>query len=80
MLVASDGVSDDSLDEETARIHERMLVKVAAIATRALHRERLRPLTRFDGAIFTVGQHEALSIWLWNQQVRSHTRPKNGFC
>ncbi|KAI6230205.1 hypothetical protein M3Y99_01087500 [Aphelenchoides fujianensis] len=68
MLVVSDGISDDNFDRQATHLHERMLVRVAALVTKSFNKERLVPITRFDGAIFTLNQREALSIWLWRTQ------------
>jgi hypothetical protein len=69
MLVVSDGISDDSYDREATHLHERMLVKIAALVTKSFNKERMVPITRFDGSVFTLDQREALSIWLWRTQV-----------
>lgn len=69
MIVLSDGVSDDNFDRQATHLHERLLIKIAAVVTKSYYKERLRPITRFDGAIFLLGQFESLSIWLWNSQV-----------
>lgn len=68
MVVVSDGISDDDFTSQAAHLHERMLVKIAAVTTRQLNKAKLRPLARHDGAIFTMNEREALSIWLWNAQ------------
>lgn len=70
MIVVSDGVSDDNFDRQATHLHERMLVKIAAVVTKVTSKERMVPITRYDGAIFHLDQREALSNWLWRAQVR----------
>ncbi|KAI6213522.1 hypothetical protein M3Y94_00160200 [Aphelenchoides besseyi] len=55
MIVVSDGISDDNFDRQATQLHERI-------------KERLIPVTRFDGAVFTLDQREAMSLWLWRTQ------------
>lgn len=69
MIVVSDGYSEDNYDNATTILHEKLYIKIAAIVGRSYNKERLLPITRFDGAIFLKEQTEALSIWLWKQQV-----------
>lgn len=71
MILVSDGASDDNFDKQATHLHEKMLVKIAAVVTKSFNKERLLPITRFDGSIFTMDQQQALSIWLWRQQVRN---------
>uniref|UniRef100_A0A7E4UQA5 VWFA domain-containing protein n=1 Tax=Panagrellus redivivus TaxID=6233 RepID=A0A7E4UQA5_PANRE len=68
MIVVSDGASDDNFDKQATHLHEKMLVKIGAVVTRSFNKERLLPITRFDGSVFTLDQQQALSIWLWRQQ------------
>ncbi|KAI1698497.1 von willebrand factor type A domain-containing protein [Ditylenchus destructor] len=68
MVVISDGISDDNFDQQATHLHERMLVKISAVVTKSYNRERMRPITRYDGAIFLLTDKEALSIWLWHAQ------------
>ncbi|CAJ0582701.1 unnamed protein product, partial [Mesorhabditis spiculigera] len=68
LCVASDGSSEDNVAKSTSMLHERLQIKVCALVTRAFHRQKLEEITRFDGAIFVVGQKEAVNIWLWRQQ------------
>lgn len=69
MIIISDGISDDNFDQQAIHLHERLLIKIAAVVTKKYYKERMRPITRYDGAIFLLGQEESLSIWLWNSQV-----------
>uniref|UniRef100_A0A914YVX2 VWFA domain-containing protein n=1 Tax=Panagrolaimus superbus TaxID=310955 RepID=A0A914YVX2_9BILA len=68
MIVVSDGASDDNFDKQATHLHEKMLVKIAAVVTKSFNRDRLLPITRFDGSVFLLDQQQALSIWLWRQQ------------
>lgn len=72
MLVVSDGISDDNYSQQATQLHERMLIKIAALVTKSFNKERMIPITRFDGAVFTLDQREALSLWLWRTQVRTN--------
>lgn len=38
MIVASDGVSDDDFGQQATHLHDRMLVKIAALTTRGFYR------------------------------------------
>ena len=76
MVVVSDGASDDNYDKQATHLHEKMLVKIAAVVTKSFNKEKMIPITRFDGAIFQLDQKEALSIWLWRQQVIGYLREK----
>lgn len=69
IILISDGLSDDNFDQQAAILNERLHIKIAAIVTKKFYRERLLPIVRYDDAIFTLAQIEALSNWLWNQQV-----------
>uniref|UniRef100_A0A914W454 VWFA domain-containing protein n=1 Tax=Plectus sambesii TaxID=2011161 RepID=A0A914W454_9BILA len=68
MIVASDGYSEDNFEKVSGIFHDKLRVKVAALAVRSFHKERLLPITRFDGSIFLLDQKEAMSNWLWKQQ------------
>uniref|UniRef100_A0A914QBY8 Uncharacterized protein n=1 Tax=Panagrolaimus davidi TaxID=227884 RepID=A0A914QBY8_9BILA len=68
MIVVSDGASDDNFDKQATHLHEKMLVKIAAVVTKSFNKDRLLPITRFDGSVFLLDQQQALSIWLWRQQ------------
>ncbi|VDM40008.1 unnamed protein product [Toxocara canis] len=69
MIVVSDGYSEDNFDNAATILHEKLHVKIAALVGRSYNKERLMPITRFEGAIFVKEHTEALSIWLWRQQV-----------
>lgn len=43
-------------------------VKMAALVTKSFNRDRMLPVTKYEGAVFTLDQKEALSIWLWRTQ------------
>ncbi|KHN85972.1 Collagen alpha-1(XX) chain, partial [Toxocara canis] len=68
MIVVSDGYSEDNFDNAATILHEKLHVKIAALVGRSYNKERLMPITRFEGAIFVKEHTEALSIWLWRQQ------------
>lgn len=69
MLVVSDGSSEDNVNRVTNILHDKMHVKIAAMVWRSYNKEKLLPLTRYEGAIFTKDETEAISIWIWRQQV-----------
>lgn len=46
LLVVSDGISDDNYNQEATRLHERMLIKIAALVTKSFNKERMVPITR----------------------------------
>ncbi|CAD6186751.1 unnamed protein product [Caenorhabditis auriculariae] len=68
LCLVSDGYSDDNADKESVVLHEKLHVKVFAIVTRSFNKEKLVPITRFEGSVFTVQQKESIAIWLWRQQ------------
>ncbi|VDK65588.1 unnamed protein product [Anisakis simplex] len=69
MIVVSDGYSEDNFTNAAALLHEKLHVKIAAMVCRSYNKEKLLPITRFEGAIFVREDTEALSIWLWRQQA-----------
>ncbi|ULT90200.1 hypothetical protein L3Y34_008512 [Caenorhabditis briggsae] len=68
LCLVSDGYSDDSADKESVNLHDRLHVKIFAVVTRSFNKDKLVPITRFDGSVFTVHQRESVAIWLWRQQ------------
>uniref|UniRef100_A0A1I7UMV9 VWFA domain-containing protein n=1 Tax=Caenorhabditis tropicalis TaxID=1561998 RepID=A0A1I7UMV9_9PELO len=68
LCLVSDGYSDDNADKESVNLHDRLHVKIFAVVTRSFNKDKLVPITRFDGSIFTVHQRESVAIWLWRQQ------------
>ncbi|CAD5232009.1 unnamed protein product [Bursaphelenchus xylophilus] len=85
MVVVSDGISDDAFDQEVTHLHERLMVRIAALVTKSFNRERMVPVTRYAGSVFTLDQKEALSIWLWrtqrmwNENFRSYVEREKSF-
>ncbi|VDN55984.1 unnamed protein product [Dracunculus medinensis] len=70
IIVVSDGYSEDDFEKVSHILYDKMHVKIAAMVHRTFSRSKLLPLTRFDESIFSLDQIEAISIWLWQQQVR----------
>ncbi|CAJ0591243.1 unnamed protein product [Cylicocyclus nassatus] len=68
LCLVSDGAADDNIDKAAAYLHEKLQVKIMAMVTRSFNKDRLVPITRFDGSIFVMDQKESISIWLWRQQ------------
>uniref|UniRef100_A0A8R1DIX1 VWFA domain-containing protein n=1 Tax=Caenorhabditis japonica TaxID=281687 RepID=A0A8R1DIX1_CAEJA len=68
LCLVSDGYSDDNSDNESINLHDRLHVKMFAVVTRSFNKDKLVPITRFDGSVFTVHQRESVAIWLWRQQ------------
>uniref|UniRef100_A0A1I7ZCJ7 VWFA domain-containing protein n=1 Tax=Steinernema glaseri TaxID=37863 RepID=A0A1I7ZCJ7_9BILA len=68
MVIVSDGYSEDSVAKAATQMHDRLRVKIAAVVTKSFNKERMVPITRFDGSVFTQDQKEALSLWMWRQQ------------
>ncbi|KAK0413374.1 hypothetical protein QR680_006765 [Steinernema hermaphroditum] len=68
MIIVSDGYSEDSVVKAATQMHDRLRVKIAAVVTKSFNKERMVPITRFDGSVFTQDQKEALSLWMWRQQ------------
>ncbi|CAI2354577.1 unnamed protein product [Caenorhabditis sp. 36 PRJEB53466] len=68
LCLVSDGYSDDNADKESVHLHDRLHVKIFAVVTRSFNKDKLVPITRFDGSVFTVHQRESIAIWLWRQQ------------
>ncbi|EGT32292.1 hypothetical protein CAEBREN_11144 [Caenorhabditis brenneri] len=68
LCLVSDGYSDDNADKESVNLHDRLHVKIFAVVTRSFNKDKLVPITRFDGSVFTVHQRESVAIWLWRQQ------------
>lgn len=68
LCLVSDGYSDDSADKESVNLHDRLHVKIFAVVTRSFNKNKLVPITRFEGSVFTVHQRESVAIWLWRQQ------------
>ncbi|NP_001343843.1 VWFA domain-containing protein [Caenorhabditis elegans] len=68
LCLVSDGYSDDNADKESVNLHDHLHVKIFAVVTRSFNKDKLAPITRFDGSVFTVHQRESVAIWLWRQQ------------
>uniref|UniRef100_A0A0N5ALJ9 VWFA domain-containing protein n=1 Tax=Syphacia muris TaxID=451379 RepID=A0A0N5ALJ9_9BILA len=68
LIVISDGYSEDNYEKISHILHEKLHVKTAALVMRTYNKERLLPITRYEGAIFLIHQTEALNMWLWRQQ------------
>ncbi|TKR88726.1 hypothetical protein L596_012926 [Steinernema carpocapsae] len=68
MLVVSDGYSEDNVEKAATQMHDRLRVKIAAVVTKSFNRERMVPVTRFEGSVFVPDQKETLSLWMWRQQ------------
>ncbi|PAV80619.1 hypothetical protein WR25_12640 [Diploscapter pachys] len=69
LCLASDGYSEDKIENATNNLHDRLQIKIFAMVTRSFNKEKLIPVTRFEGSIFMMDQKESISIWLWRQQV-----------
>lgn len=54
IILVSDGSSDDNFDQETMVLNEHLHIKMAAIVTKRFYKDRLKPVTRYEEAIFTV--------------------------
>ncbi|CAD5224153.1 unnamed protein product [Bursaphelenchus okinawaensis] len=85
MVVVSDGISDDTFDQEVTHLHERLMIRIAAVVTKSFNRERMTAVTKYSGSVFTLDQKEALSIWLWrtqrmwNENFGSYVRREKSF-
>ncbi|CAB3396952.1 unnamed protein product [Caenorhabditis bovis] len=68
LCLVSDGYSNDNADTESINLHDRLHVKIFAIVSRIFNKNKLVPITRFEGSVFTIHQRESVAIWLWRQQ------------
>ncbi|CAI5452790.1 unnamed protein product [Caenorhabditis angaria] len=68
LCLVSDGYSDDDADKESILLHDRLHIKIFAVVTRSFNKDKLIPITRFEGSVFTVHQRESVAIWMWRQQ------------
>uniref|UniRef100_A0A1I7XFE9 VWFA domain-containing protein n=1 Tax=Heterorhabditis bacteriophora TaxID=37862 RepID=A0A1I7XFE9_HETBA len=58
LCITSDGASEDNIDKAASNLHEKLQVKVFAMVTRSFNKEKLYPITRFEGSVFVMDQKE----------------------